>query len=50
MIGDERIAMEARLVFILMNVVTPPHFSGTLIERVKGASQGADRFVETPSV
>jgi len=36
LISNERIAVEAGLVPILVNVVAPPHFAGPLIEGVEG--------------
>ena len=43
-IRNERIAMKAGLIAILVNVVTPQLLPGLLIERVESACAGTDKY------
>jgi hypothetical protein len=43
-IGDERVAVETRLLPVLFDVVAPPLLPGLLIEGVEGAGAGADEY------
>jgi hypothetical protein len=36
LIRNERIAVEARLVSVLVNIVAPPHFASPFVEGVEG--------------
>jgi len=43
LVGYQRVAMEAGLVSILMDVVTPPDLTGTLVKRKKGSRARSDQ-------
>ena len=42
LIGYQRVAMEAGLVSILMDVITPPNLAGALVEGIEGSRARSD--------